>query len=347
MLPFFVYRFSRLQELADARTNKDSTDNVKLKLANENRIVGVNLMLRNLGDESTSSQDILRIESKDNSEKFITSLLIVPGIEGVAGATWKKLGEHLNLPAFILQLFNTRAEREISQMTSLLVDAVKAQVFHKKEFFYLVGYSFGSYVTLELARLLEASGMKGHVLLIDGAPNFLKQLSYGHIASEVSDESIQLLLTVAIVQQVFPDENPEDLLSALSKCETWEDKVDFLVSYGKKTESEYSETYLRNMMEALYNRLKIVFDFDTENVTKIKSSITLVRPTEVAVVDIDEDYELSKYTEGSINLKFLEGNHMTMLDNPKLPLIINEADPNLVSDRDFCAYVLSGKLAED
>lgn len=313
-------------------------------MAGENRIIGVNLLLRNLGDEATSAKDILRIESKNNDEKFISSLLLVPGIEGVAGETWHKLGANLNLPSFVLQMANSFAERSVAGITNTIVEAVKNEVFNKKEFFYLVGYSFGSFVTLELARLLEEAGMKGHVLLIDGAPNFLKQLSYGHIGSgEISDDSIQFMLVIAIVKNVFPDESSDDLIATLAGCRTWEEKVDFLVSYGKKTESKYSEQYLRMMMEALYNRLKIVFDFDTVNVKKIKSAITLVRPTEVAVVDIDEDYELAKYTEGSVSLKFLEGNHSTMLENPKLPLIINEADPNLESDRSFKAYVWSGK----
>lgn len=300
-------------------------------------------MLRNLGDEATSHQDILRIESKNNSKKCITSLLIIPGIEGVAGSTWYSLAANLNLPTFVLQLANTRDEHSIPNITNYLVDAVKTQVFNKKEFFYLVGYSFGSFVTIELARHLEAAGMKGHILLIDGAPNFLKQLSYGHIGNQASDESIQYLLVAAVVQNIFPDESPEELLAALIKCPTFEDKVNYLVLYGKKAESIYSEPYLRNMMDALYNRLKIVFNYDTENIVKIQSAITLVRPTEVSVVDIDEDYELSHYTEGPINLKFVEGNHTTMLDHPKLPIIINEADPNLMSDRDFKDYVWSGK----
>lgn len=342
-MKFHVFRFARLHELTDARSNKDGTENVKLKLASENKVTGMNLLLRNLGDEATSQQDILRLHSKENAAKFISSLLIVPGIEGVAGDTWHKLGEHLNLPSFVLQLANSRNEKSISTITNKILDAVKSQVFHKQEFFYLVGYSFGSFVTLELARQLEEAGMKGHVLLIDGAPNFLKQLSYGHIGTEVTDESIQIMLVLAIIRNVLPDENPEDIIPVLAKCATWQNKIDFLIKFGKKAETKYSEEYLRNMMVALYNRLKIVFDFDTEHTVKIKSSITLIRPTEVAVVDIDEDYDLSRYTEGSISLKFIEGNHTTMLDHPKLALMINEADPNLVSDRDFKEYVWSGK----
>lgn len=63
----------------------------------------------------------------------------------------------------------------------------------------------------------------------------------------------------------------------------------------------------------------------------------------VAVVDIHEDYELSEYTDGAINLKFIEGNHTTMLDNDKLLQIVKDSDPNQASNRDFSSYIWSGK----
>lgn len=143
--------------------------------------------------------------------------------------------------------------------------------------------------------MLEEAGMKGNVLLIDGAPVFLKQLSYGHITSNVTDESIQLMLIISIVQNMFPEESPEEIMLKLAECPTWDQKIDKLIEFGR-SQTEYSEKYMRSMAHALFNRLKIVFNYDTKNVKKIKSAITLVRPTEVAVVDIDEDYELSRFT---------------------------------------------------
>lgn len=236
---------------------------------------------------------------------------------------------------------NFHVELESLIWVSLIFQTVQ-EIFSKKEFFYLVGYSFGSFVTLELARILEESGMTGNVVLIDGAPVFLKQLSYGHISSEVTDESIQLMLIVAIIQNIFPLEKPDELLLKLKDCPTWQTKVDKLIQFGK-SQIEYSEEYMRAVSQAMYNRLKIVFEYNTENVVKIKSPITLIRPTEVAFVEIEEDYELSRYTEGPVTLKFIEGSHTTMLDNNKLADIINDCDPYLESDRNFKAYVLSGK----
>lgn len=357
--------FTKLQEFADARI-KDSGDNVKLKLASDKKVDVFNQMLRNLGDEATSVKSIMRLESKSNAEKFSSCLLIVPGIEGVAGQSWINLAKSINLSSFILQLTQTVHATSVPEIVNILAEVsicvslvvstlcstnhailnlmqtVKTQLFDQKEFFYLVGYSFGSFITLEIARVLEEAGMKGNVLLIDGAPVFLKQLSYGHITSNVTDESIQLMLIISIVQNMFPEESPEEIMLKLAECPTWDQKIDKLIEFGR-SQTEYSEQYMRSMAHALFNRLKIVFNYDTKNVKKIKSAITLVRPTEVAVVDIDEDYELSRFTEGPVNLKFIDGNHTSVLDNMSLADVINDCDPYFESDRNFIAYIESGK----
>lgn len=44
---------------------------------------------------------------------------------------------------------------------------------NQKEFL-IVGYSFGSLIAIELARLLEANNFSGRLLLIDGAPDYIK-----------------------------------------------------------------------------------------------------------------------------------------------------------------------------
>lgn len=355
--------FARLQELSDNRS-KDSTENVKLKLAGERKTVGFNLLIRNLGVEKTCKQPSVRLQTKNLSEEFSSCMVIVPGIEGVAGSAWHSVAPSINLPAFVLQLTNTIDMETIPDIVNGVADVSLSfffkflsllnfsfisqnvkKLFNKKEFFYLVGHSFGSFVTLELARILEESGMNGNVVLIDGAPVFLQQLACGHfrdIKAKVTDDSIQLILIVAIIQNIFPLEKTDDLLLKLKECPTWLSKVDKLIQFGK-SQTEYTEEYLRSTAQALYNRTKIVFEYDCSQVKKIKSPITLIRPTEVAVVEIEEDYELSRCTEGPVTLKFIEGNHMTMLDNIKLADIINDCDPYLQSNNNFKNYVWNGK----
>lgn len=188
--------------------------------------------------------------------------------------------------------------------------------------FYLVGYSFGALVTLEIARRLEKIGKIGHVLLIDGAPRFLKQLTIEQMPGTFTDASLQLLLMVCLARMIFPEENA-DIIRVISSCETWEDKLLKLLEFSKD-QSIYTEEYIRRITNAIFLRMKMAVNVDLDNFQPIKSPITLVRPTEASVVDIIEDYGLSAYTEGGITMKFIEGNHSTMLDNIKLSYIIND-----------------------
>ena len=80
--------FMKLQEMTLASESKEN-GTTKVTFANEDVPVGVELMLRNLGDEKTSDQTILRLISQDNSVKNTSCVLLIPGIEGVAGNAWR------------------------------------------------------------------------------------------------------------------------------------------------------------------------------------------------------------------------------------------------------------------
>ena len=121
-------------------------------------------------------------------------------------------------------------------------------------------------------------------------------------------------------------EQKVDVEELIKECQSWDEKIDKVLE-KTKDHKLYSQKYLRNIIKALYNRLKVVLQYDLDTIVQIKSPITLIRPTEVSIVDIEEDYSINKYTTGPVSLKFIEGNHMTMLDNPKLIQIINELNP--------------------
>lgn len=121
--------FAKLKEFEDLQS-KDGSDNVKLKLANERKVFGINLMLRNLGDEVTSNQTILRLKTKNMSEKINSALLVVPGIEGVAGAAWHNLAASINLPAFVLQLTETNDQTTLNDIVNI-VSKVSLFIFFK------------------------------------------------------------------------------------------------------------------------------------------------------------------------------------------------------------------------
>lgn len=113
--------FAKLQEFADAQL-KEGTDNVKLKLASEKKLDVFHQMLRNMGDESTSDKMLLRLHSKNLTEKFNSCLLIVPGIEGVAGSTWHSVAAAINLPTFVLQLQQTIDATSVPEIVQRVIE---------------------------------------------------------------------------------------------------------------------------------------------------------------------------------------------------------------------------------
>lgn len=204
--------------------------------------------------------------------------------------------------------------------------------------YYLIGYSFGSFVALQLADLLESQGYHGHVLLLDGAPHFLKKLTNLHLGENFTDNDLYDVLLSSIVNQIFPEESKESAALMFHKIETIDEKIELFMQYVDK-QSVYSKEYSRTMVDAMFRRVKMAAQFDLESIKDLKCPITLVRPAEVSLQDIEEDYCVSKLTTGKVSLKVIEGNHMTMLDNPALIKIINEFDPTLVDDKNFEEYI--------
>lgn len=200
--------------------------------------------------------------------------------------------------------------------------------------FYLIGYSFGSVITLQIAGILEEAGLRGAVVLLDGAPPFLKKLANDQISSTYTDDSIQTYLFIIIVPILFPEDNGEILKEVLS-IPVWEDRLMKLVELHQD-QNLYSDHYTTNICSAIVCRIKICLTVDLDNIVQLKHTpITLIRPTEVSVIDIDEDYGLNRYSTQKINLKFVEGNHVTMLENTKLTQILNDLDPVLQDHQSF------------
>lgn len=75
--------------------------------------------------------------------------------------------------------------------------------------FTLVGYSFGSLVAIELMRQLEAYGFNGQLILIDGAPQLMKELINQQLLSS-SVEELQNNVLVSIMN-AFTSINSEQV----------------------------------------------------------------------------------------------------------------------------------------
>ncbi|XP_058818329.1 fatty acid synthase-like [Topomyia yanbarensis] len=306
--------FLKLLKLDEQRKqdelDKDSKGKVEV-------VVGVQMLLRNLGDETNSDTTILRLPSSGVQDEG-RPVLIIPGLEGVAGNVWYTIAEKLNTPVFILQLMSTLECDSIPDMVDCVIEEL-CDVFSFHDSYAIVGYSFGSLITVEVAKRLRARGMHGKLLLLDGAPKFMKLL----VLQQMGDnpEEFQKKLMFLIISFVIPNQPVEKILSIM-QTPSFDEGIDKLIDLAND-QHVYSPNYTRKMAKALLRRIRMTAQLDLEEDQPLNLPITLVRPTDVSFADIESDYGLSNCTTGSITLHTIEGSHITMLENPALVEIIN------------------------
>lgn len=201
-------------------------------------------------------------------------------------------------------------------------------LFNGKKRFILIGHSFGGCVAVELAKLLENNGLKGEVISIDGSVTVFKRgmnLLMPKIGQ--SDENLENYILMHIAFELLPDLQMDVLQKILFEHKTWDERSDAILKLV--TQPEYSRVYLKNIGIGILNRIKMIMkESDEYSGERIRSSITLIRPTTHLVPDIENDYHLKQYTSGRVLVSFIEGNHMTMLDNIQLYQIINSICTN-------------------
>lgn len=234
----------------------------------------------------------------------------------------------MNATAHVAQLMKSKLEDSLQRIADLAISDIQ-KCFTNQKRFYLLGYSFGSLIAVKIASMLEKRGQVGHVILIDGSPAYLKRLAQGLTKTKTTDDDN--LLIMVMFRHLCSSDLSEAFMARLSECTDWPMKVDLVVEFlSDEVVATYSREYLHDIIVAILNRLKVVIslnvtDDDVSGVigSKLKSSITLVRPTQASFTDIIEDYGLNQYSEHAIDIKYVEGNHLTVLDNPELTNIIN------------------------
>jgi fatty acid synthase, animal type len=95
----------------------------------KNVLDGIALLLTSFGDEATSDQTILKLQSKVDDGK--TKLLIIPGLEAMAGEIWHEVARDLNYPTYILQLGNAAEADNIDEVLNF-VSKVNPMIFEIK-----------------------------------------------------------------------------------------------------------------------------------------------------------------------------------------------------------------------
>lgn len=308
-----------LSQVVKYASKKDASDQSAPEISNRNVPSGVAMLLRNFGDETNSDKVILKLQSALQNDGV--KALIVPGIEGMAGGAWYKIAESLECPAYVLQSLSTWGSSDLENICDAVIDDV-LDLFANDDKFILIGHSFGSLLSIHLAKALESKGKSGRLILIDGSPKFLKNLTAGHMPKNYTDDNIHSMALGYSFFTVFPEESGGKLKDILSET-SWESKVAKFIEVTKEKKL-YSDGYAIKILNALVNRIKIALNADLDKFPKLlDTSISLVRPSDFSILETEDDYGLSSYCSKKIDISFIEGNHSTILDNPKLFELLN------------------------
>lgn len=255
------------------------------------------------------------------------------GIEGICSSMWNGLGEKLKLPARMVQLMSSKDECDLNAITASVRDDVIKLVDNQKRYF-IVAHSYGTITALKLASTLEKRGKLGHVVIIDGSPRYLVKLLQGIRRNTSQTDNLENDLIMVCFAHFCNTDQLDEFIKRLAACDNLSAKeglfIDFVIAEFKST---YSAKYLVSLIVAVLNRLKALAKFNialdnTDELTavldsKLKSPITLIRPTQTVISDISEDYDLHKYSECEVNVKYVDGSHLTVIENVELSNILN------------------------
>ncbi|KAL2737028.1 fatty acid synthase-like, partial [Vespula squamosa] len=173
--------FAKLLEIENDRAGDIKHDEiVKKKLLD-----GIKILIQLFG-EKISGEVIVPLET--NPEEGRSEVFFVPGIEGHS-TIFKLFESKIKSSATCFQLGTNYELKTVEEMANLFLPHILEKLKNRVDFT-LVGYSFGSLVAIELTRHLEAKGFDGRLILIDGAPQLMKELLIQYLPS-LSEEELQ------------------------------------------------------------------------------------------------------------------------------------------------------------
>ncbi|XP_048482207.1 fatty acid synthase [Plutella xylostella] len=319
--------FARLVELTAAREEAASTS--ASRLAAPEGAAGLRVFMRNFGDENLASEPFIYMptmvtDAKEGEEALLETenlMFMIPGLEGCA-AVLEPLCRRLKTQVCVLQLGLEHRNETGAEMVDRLHQTINTRLSPGAPFT-LLGYSFGCQLTLGLAKKLENEGHKGTVFCLDGSPDFLSSI-LSMTMSVKNDVQLQNSIICHTIDIVAPNNDVTlNLMEKLNEIESYDERVAYAIKVSP-VQSKYSNYFIAATAAVCFDRLKVVMNFNPKTFEKIKSPITLLRPKENPPgVVLEENYGLDKFTEGAVTVHYLEGNHVSIIENKDVANIIN------------------------
>ncbi|XP_046415450.1 fatty acid synthase-like isoform X1 [Neodiprion fabricii] len=284
-------------------------------------------------DDSASIFQLLNILTVEGMSKNVCvplmttaedarQVFILPGIEGACTIFKAIAGKLKSANTACLQYgpfsLNTTS---IDEMADYLIPYIKARSMDRKKFL-LVGYSYGSIVSIELARRLENEGFTGRLVMLDGSPDYVK--TFLSSLTTKSEDELQTFVFLKIMDAVASFAVSK-LTTELFSCRDWEEKIAaFTRNMPKNNLLNFTPEDQNTLCLGIYRRIKALLDYDCSNLLPIKSPVTLVRTRASSILFDTEDYGLKRLTQNKMKIYYAEGDHITMLNDDICAAAINE-----------------------
>jgi NADPH:quinone reductase and related Zn-dependent oxidoreductases len=218
--------FAKLQDIAVSFENDDKSKPVSTEASGGQVTalsvedipdVGIQYLMRTIGDEILANKPVIRLPSLKNNGSTVeepvgnnNTIFMVPGIEGIA-TVLEPLAKNINAQVLVFQFDHTNPPDTIPEMADSLLPHFKKRLVHGTDEIKLVGFSFGGMVALELAIKLEQLGTKCHLYLVDSAPDYVRGLTQISLrrSEKTEEEEIQNLLLLRMIDLIAPQDTQE------------------------------------------------------------------------------------------------------------------------------------------
>uniref|UniRef100_A0A834UD05 oleoyl-[acyl-carrier-protein] hydrolase n=1 Tax=Vespula pensylvanica TaxID=30213 RepID=A0A834UD05_VESPE len=277
-----------IRNLNFAKLIEMTTNTCNYNAKEANKILTITSLSRQFYDEILATEIVIPLQT--NPVEGRNEIFFLPGIEGYADI-FKTLESRIKSPATCFQFETNYELKTIEAMANSILPHILDKLKGRSDFF-LIGYSFGSVLAIELTRKLEAKGFIGRLILIDGAPQHLKTFIQENLRSSSQKELENNILLDVI--------NAYINVNAVEKLFLKADK--------------------RNAILSLFVRLQAIITYNPEPMPYLRAPITLFKPLFPSVLNATYDYGLQNVTEGKVDVHIVED---VMLSTGKISLEVD------------------------
>ncbi|KAF5283995.1 hypothetical protein FQR65_LT13629 [Abscondita terminalis] len=299
--------FAKLKEVLDTKMVETEGEVVLEKL---------NMLHRTMISDDEAIIPFRRLHTMIKDDEDAPTVLVLPGIEGVASGM-ASLTCNFKAHALCLQYVYDNTDEETIES---LAEAVLKHVPDEQTFF-LVAYSYGCVVGMQLVALLEARGRIGTVVFIDGGLEVFKEVMEQQFPGCESPPVLDTVILSHIMQMHMPAEAVNIHKEALMKANTLDERVKYVLSVAPKDVLQAVRYHKEVFYKSCY-RLRALFAY-RPNFPKFKSSVMLLKPSQPLIDNYDEDYRIGRFCANEVGVHVFEGNHVSILNNLNLVNHIN------------------------